>query len=183
MKKILSILTVLGKDRPGIIARVTGSLFRHGCNLEDISMTVLEGEFAMIMVVCLGTHAKAKLQAEFLLLQRRGELDFFWKDWKGKPTRHQTPSPNGRTYLIRAIGADRTGIVYKMSRLLAQKEINITDLNSRIVGTGKKTVYAMVLEADIPKKINIQKLQLALQGLARTLKIEISLSPFEKIEF
>ena len=48
--KILSVLTVIGKDRPGIIAKVTDVLYRTGCNLEDISMTVLEQEFAMMVI-------------------------------------------------------------------------------------------------------------------------------------
>ena len=47
MKKIL--ITISGKDKPGIIAKVSGVLFARGCNLEDISMTLLEGQFAMMM--------------------------------------------------------------------------------------------------------------------------------------
>ena len=50
MKRIL--LTISGKDKPGIIAKVTGILFARGCNLEDVSMTLLEGQFAMMMTVC-----------------------------------------------------------------------------------------------------------------------------------
>ena len=46
-----AILTVIGKDRPGIVANVTEILFEYGCNLEDASMTILEGEFAMIVVL------------------------------------------------------------------------------------------------------------------------------------
>jgi len=57
MKKL--ILTISGKDRPGIIAKVSGLLFRKGCNLEDISMTLLEGQFAMMMTVCVPDRDKA----------------------------------------------------------------------------------------------------------------------------
>ena len=46
-----SMLTVIGQDRPGIISQVTGCLFQTGCNLEDVSMTILEGQFAMILIV------------------------------------------------------------------------------------------------------------------------------------
>ena len=85
MKKSLAILTVLGKDRPGIIAGVTEALFRAGCNLEDISMTVLEGEFAMMMGVCLAPGANIRLNAAFRKLRGKGGLDFFWKELEGKP--------------------------------------------------------------------------------------------------
>ena len=46
-----AILTVLGNDQPGIIARVSGCLFAHQLNILDISQTVLSGYFTMVMVV------------------------------------------------------------------------------------------------------------------------------------
>ena len=46
------IITVIGKDRPGIIATVSGSLYRMNANILDITQTVLQDEFfTMIMVV------------------------------------------------------------------------------------------------------------------------------------
>jgi glycine cleavage system transcriptional repressor len=47
------VISAVGKDRPGIVAGVSKVLFEAGCNLEDSSMTILEGEFAMILVVSL----------------------------------------------------------------------------------------------------------------------------------
>ena len=44
-------VTAIGADRPGIVAAVTGVLMEHGCNLEDTSMTILRGHFAMMLVV------------------------------------------------------------------------------------------------------------------------------------
>ena len=182
MKKSLSILTVLGKDRAGIIAGVTEILFRRGCNLEDISMTVLEGEFAMMMVVCLKAGDKKKVEADLAKLQRNKGLDFFWKDLKGKRFRGEIRPKGVKTYFVSAIGADRTGIVFKVSRFLADRGVNITDLNSKILGSGGKTLYAMILEADIPAKLNIFKIEAALKRLAQSLKIEISLRPLERID-
>lgn len=46
-----AVVTVVGKDRAGIIARVTTLLSEEGVNVEDISQTVLQGFFAMIMLV------------------------------------------------------------------------------------------------------------------------------------
>lgn len=183
MKRSLSVLTVLGKDRPGIIAGVTGALFNAGCNLEDISMTVLEGEFAMIMVVCLAPEIKKKLKISFEKLGPKDGLDFFWKDLGGNPRRGNGQPQGTKTFLVSAIGRDRTGIVFKVSRLLSGFGINIRDLNSRILGKGAKTLYAMVLEADIPSRIKISKVGKSLKALERSLKIEITLRPFERIEF
>ena len=46
-----AVVTVSGFDRRGIIAKVSGYLFEHGVNIEDISQTVLGEQFAMIMKV------------------------------------------------------------------------------------------------------------------------------------
>ncbi len=183
MKKISSVLTVLGNDKPGIIAGVTKALFREGCNLEDISMTVLEGELAMIMVVSLDQKARGRLEKIFSDLCKKQGLDFFWKDLKKKKAGGPTHPQGSKTFLISAIGRDRTGIVYKISQVLARFRINITDLNSKILGKGTKSLYAMVLEADVPAGFKISKLEKAFKQLARFLKIEINVRPFERIEF
>ena len=46
----LHAITVLGHDRPGIIAETTGILGSLGLNLEDSSMTLLRGHFAMTLI-------------------------------------------------------------------------------------------------------------------------------------
>ena len=46
-----AIVTAMGKDRPGIIAAVCDTLSRHQINVMDISQTVLQEYFAMIMLV------------------------------------------------------------------------------------------------------------------------------------
>ncbi len=45
------ILTVIGKDKPGIIAAVSTMLAQADVNIEDISQTILQGNFTMIMMV------------------------------------------------------------------------------------------------------------------------------------
>lgn len=175
-------LTVLGKDRPGIIAGVTGILFRHGCNLEDVSMTILEGVFAMIMVVCLKREGKRKdIQRDLRAVEGASRLSFFWQDLKGRPRRGEKHLSNTTTYVVSAMGRDRTGIVYQTSRVLARHGLNITDLNCKIVGQGPRAIYAMVLEVDIPKKFSIPRLERDLANVARKLGIEIRLRPMERL--
>ena len=47
----LAAVTVIGGDRPGIVARVTKGLFELGCNLKDATSTILTGHFSMMLVV------------------------------------------------------------------------------------------------------------------------------------
>jgi ACT domain-containing protein len=63
-----AVLTVLGSDRSGIVAAVTGVLAQHNANILDISQTILQGIFTMTMLVDLGES-----DVEFLVLH--DELD------------------------------------------------------------------------------------------------------------
>ena len=48
------VLTVIGRDKPGIIAKVSGLLAQNSVNIEDISQTIIQSTFTMIMLVNLG---------------------------------------------------------------------------------------------------------------------------------
>jgi ACT domain-containing protein len=48
-----AVITVIGKDKPGIIAAVSALMAKNNVNIEDISQTVLQGNFTMIMLVSL----------------------------------------------------------------------------------------------------------------------------------
>ena len=50
-----AIITVLGSDRPGIVAAVAGALAEHEANILDISQTILQGIFTMTMLVDVGS--------------------------------------------------------------------------------------------------------------------------------
>jgi len=50
-----AVLTVIGKDKRGIIARVSGALYEVGANIEDVSQTVMRDYFVMIMMADLSS--------------------------------------------------------------------------------------------------------------------------------
>jgi ACT domain-containing protein len=53
-----AIITVVGSDKVGIIARVSAFLAERNINIEDISQTVLSGYFVMMMMVTLTASSK-----------------------------------------------------------------------------------------------------------------------------
>lgn len=59
MKKAL--VSVTGIDRPGIIAKVSTALFEMNINVLEISQTILDGYFTMLMIVDI-TAAQASFQ-------------------------------------------------------------------------------------------------------------------------
>lgn len=174
------LLVVTGNDRPGIIAGVSGVLYRAHCNLEDISMTVLEGAFAMIVVVTLRAGRKTLVDAALAQFGRSAKLSFDWK--KLNQARPPKQKKGTDLYLVSAVGKDRTGIVYEISRELSRRHLNIQDLNSRILGVGSRAVYAMVLEVLLPHRYPIESLKRSFAGIGRKLRIDVNLKPVDRLE-
>ncbi len=180
MQKI--VLSAIGKDQPGIVSHVTGILFRHGASIEDSSMTILEENFAMIMIVALPHRSPAAVfKQDFKKLERKLGLVVSITTPSQKP--HVGPSRSkGKPYIVTALGSDKPGIVYQVSKLLAGRRVNITDLNTKVIGReGNKNVYAMVLEVEIPPSVSPAGLQRELARLGKTIKVDITCHPIESL--
>ena len=174
--------TFIGKDRPGIIAGVTSALYKTGCNIEDTTMTILEGEFAMILIASVpNPEVERRLLRDFGTLRRKWGLNHFRKTLAPGLVRGEKHPANTKSYVVSVVGKDRTGIVYETSRLLAHSRLNITDLNSKILGEGKKAVFAMVLEVDIPKRFNLKRLDPAWKKLGKHLGVDVRVKPLERL--
>lgn len=175
-------LTFIGRDRPGIIAGITRALYESGCNIEDTTMTILEGQFAMILIATL-PHLKVekKLERAFAFLRKSWGLNYFQKTLPGDLVRGEKHPFGTKTFIVSVIGKDRTGIVYETSRILAEAKLNITDLNSKILGKGAKTVFAMILEVDIPKGFNWKRLEPRWKQLRKRLGVDVHIKPLERL--
>lgn len=179
-KKKRLILTALGKDRPGIVAEVSKVLFEAGCNIEDSSMTILEGEFAMILVISLTDRLDlAELDRKFEDVRTGLGLAVFLKSMTADEM-HRPVSENA-PFMISVYGTDRPGIVYRVANLLAGQNVNITDVNTRRMTEGESYLYVMMLEVEYPKAADPQALEAALNSLAGELNITITVHPIETI--
>ena len=184
MKKMISI-TVIGPDRPGIIAALTGAVYRAGGNLEDASMTILEGEFAMILIACLKNAAtERRLLRDLARLERFKKLTVMVKEIKRRLVRGEKHGRGTEPYVISVYGKDRAGIVYQVSKLLADQGLNITDLNSRIIGSGVKSLYTLILEVDLPTRPRfLAPLNKRFDLLAKKMGVAVTLKRLESVQF
>lgn len=66
-----AIITVLGSDRPGIVAAVAGALSEREANILDISQTILQGTFTMTMLVDLAGAEFSELKSTLDALAER----------------------------------------------------------------------------------------------------------------
>lgn len=180
MQKI--VISAIGKDKPGIVSGVTGILYRHGASIEDSSMSILEENFAMIMIVALPPKSSASaLTRDFKKLEKKLSLVISISIPKNKP--HVGSSrAKGMPYIVSVLGADKPGIVHRVSKLLADHMANITDLNTKVIGKeGTKNVYAMVLEIELPPAVSFPSLQRKLGRLGKAIKVDVTCRPVETL--
>lgn len=174
------IVTALGQDRPGIVAGVTKVLYDLGCNLEDSAMTRLEGEFAIMLIFStVKRRSPETLRRAFRALER-GKLAVHLRRLTRSETRR--PRARGVPYLISVYGADRPGIVYRVSSQLARAGVNITDVQthrSPASGARKRSLYVMLLEVEWPAKRSVSALSRQLKAVAKRLKVQVTLRPVE----
>lgn len=133
-------LTVVGKDRAGIVAHVTQALFECGANLGEASMLRLGGNFTiMLMVEFDGSRAQLSLQIE-PVVQSLG-LQAHIDEIKGALHHHVDPDVRITVY-----GADRAGIVAMVTSTLFEAGLDILNLDSDVAGTEQSPLYIMRIE-------------------------------------
>ncbi len=69
-----------------------------------------------------------------------------------------------------------------MARELARYRVNITDLNTQVVGAKDRPVYVMVLEVDIPENVDMKDLEREFDKIRKELSVSISVRPIESLE-
>lgn len=172
-------VTAVGADRPGIVAAVTGVFAQQGCNLEDSSMTILRGQFAMMLVVDAPAGVEAN-RLEAALAGPASDLDLVVTV---RPAPEPAPVPEstdeGFSWTVSVYGADHPGIVHGVASLLAARGVNIVDLSTRMVGTAASPVYTMVLEVSLSPGTDPQDFERALGAKAAELGVTCRLHPSE----
>lgn len=176
-KKFL--LTAFSKDRPGIVAEISQIIYENGCNLEDSAMANLAGEFAMIFLFSpwsAGDEVDLEgiLSTECRRLEREKGITAFIRPVA--PTQ-ATPAPDIYTKAIHVEGLDQAGIVYKVSRFLADNQINIRTLNSKVTSSPESgaAIYDMMLMVDIPEKIPVDIVEKGLNDVGDQLHVNITI--------
>ena len=165
----LHAITVLGHDRPGIIAETTSALAVLGLNIEDSTMTLLRGHFAMMLITD-GDAGSSELEAALAGLTVDGALSVTVREVPVEQGGHR-----GSSYLLSVHGGDRPGIVSSVVTEVARVGGNITDLTTRLTGE----LYVLLAECDLPDGVDVAALEGAIQAVATQLGVGATLRPVE----
>ena len=175
-KKFL--LTAFSKDRPGIVADLSRVIYENGYNLEESSMTNLAGEFAILLLFSTtvenGGDAQEKLSTECRRLERENGITAFIR-----PASMETPNKQSDfcTKTIHVEGLDQAGIVFKVSQFLADKNINISTLNTetRLSPQSGVALYSMKILVELPRQISIESIEDGLGQIGDQLNVDVSI--------
>jgi glycine cleavage system transcriptional repressor len=161
------VLALTGRDRPGIVAAVTGALLEHGLNLEDAEMAILRGHFAVMLVLQAPDGAdesalrarldrlKVSIPLEAVALTEVPALD----------------APQAEpSHAVSVYGADHPGIVNGVAQALATSGVNVVGLSTRIAGD----LYVMLLEVALPPELDESALRKLLAAVAAEQGVDIS---------
>ena len=169
------IISAVGRDRPGIVDRISGVVFQLGCNMEDSRMAILGGEFAVVVLVSGPTSQLEEVNQKVGELCRELELLVQFKATRLEP--EELPHPGRIPYELTAVALDHPGIVHKVTNLLVRHEVNVADLETRVTRAPNSgaPIFSLELEAQVPASLSIVTLRKALQELAEAENIDFNL--------
>lgn len=176
------LLTAAGPDRPGIVAEVTKMLFGLGCNLEDSAMTRLRGEFAILLLFSAPDSVKpADLESKVKALEKTGLM--LQLKPLGPSELRETGRP-GPLCLVTVYGADKPGIVFKVTELLAEKKFNVTDLSTHRTDPSQKGAaagYILYIEGEVAAPAAVAEIDKALQSLGKSIGVNVSIKTVDAV--
>ena len=172
MNKI--VISVLGQDRPGIIAAVTAILFKLDCNIENINQTILQSEFSGIFIV----STPSDISNDELCAQLAKGLSHMDLHVHVKPLEHKEKGLFGdrcEPFVITTIGPDRKGLVAGITAVIAKYGVNVTNLKAVFKGGDNPSDNIMIYEVDIPDDTDQNLLRAELRKKASELGLDISI--------
>lgn len=150
------VITALGADRPGIVDELSDVLTSRQLNIEDSRMSVLGGEFAILMLVSGSRDA-----IEDFISKTPGFEESLKMRLLAKKTRKQEGAQTLVPYTVEVVSIDHPGIVHDLANFFSKRQINIIDLDTErhpAAHTGTP-MFAMHMTIGIPADIPVSKLR------------------------
>lgn len=176
-----ALLTASGKDRPGIVAAITKVLLEKECNIEDSQMARLGPDFVCMLMI----RMPEGMLSEQLVRHLSGVVGEFGLRAHVQDLRPEEAGESRPDYLkhvIHVYGADRKGIVHSISRHLAERSVNITNLHTEVIPHAKP-LYVMMIEVEIPPFVDAGRLQDDLSSIGKEIEVVVSMKPKDDARF
>ncbi len=175
-KKNYLVISALGKDRPGIVDRLSGAILDQGCNVNDARMTVLGGEFAILLMVEGNWNTLAKLEDSLPALQRELDLTMIAKRTEGR-----VAGKDLLPYAVEVVALDHPGIVHNLASFFSRRNINIEDMITTTYAAAHTgtPMFSVHMSVGIPADLHIASLRDEFMDFCDSLNLDAVLEPIK----
>jgi glycine cleavage system transcriptional repressor len=174
MEKV--IISVVGHDRPGIVAALSSALLDLKCNIESVSQTILQSVFGAILIAAVPDGlAREKIQASLDTAVSRLSLDVTVKPFPADRPETHPPAQDSAPFVITTMGPDRKGLVAATTRVMADHGVNITNLRAVFKGGDNPLDNLVIYEVTIPGQVVLPDLYRELEKAAAGLDLQINI--------
>jgi glycine cleavage system regulatory protein len=164
------VMTVIGKDRPGLVESVASLVAQHGGNWLESRMCRLGGEFAGILRIEVEAGQEQALQRALNGLQAQGLSVVV------RPDRVEQAVTHPRLAALELVGQDRPGIVRQISSALARQGVNVEELATECGSApmSGETLFKARAKLFIPATCNAAELRRELERIAADLVVDLT---------
>ena len=174
MEKV--IISVVGHDRPGIVAALSSALFALDCNIESVSQTILQSVFGAILVVAAPDGLKGQeIEASLGKAVSHLHLDVAVRPFPVDETPGEIMPKDSDSFVITTMGPDRKGLVAATTKVMADHEVNITNLKAVFKGGDNPLDNLMIYEVTIPGQVTLSDLCRELEAATTGLGLQINI--------
>lgn len=170
------IVTFIGDDRPGLVEQLSAVIERNGGNWHESKLSQLGGKFAGLILVSLPADGGPSLESELSALASKGISVRVTATDNIAVEQNSAPAP-GRDITLTVIGPDRCGIVREISHALAQRQINVLEMDTDVQSApmSAEMIFSARIEAWIPAATDMDELAASLDEIAENMTLEIDL--------
>jgi len=168
----LLVLTVVGKDRPGLIRSLAKHIADYGGNWLESRMCRLGGEFAGILSVHVPKEKERALIKSLHALHSDGLTVIV------RPAETEQGEETTKSASLSLVGQDRPGILYQISAALARHNINVEELETECTSApmSGEMIFKAAAKLQIPESCILAAVRRELEKIGNELMVEISFS-------
>ncbi|MEE4243571.1 MAG: ACT domain-containing protein [Desulfopila sp.] len=169
------IISVMSKDRPGIIAEVTGAIFQLNGDLADLSQSILRGYLTMTLLAAFPEEVTPQdVHSAIAHVKSGNRYDVIVKSMNTPVDMAPTALP-AKTYIVTAQGENKSGLVYGISSFCFERNINILDLSTTLTDG----CYTMILQIDLSEIDSIKDLRQDLDKYAEKAGMHVMMQHYD----
>ena len=165
------VITFIGDDRPGLVEQLSKVIENNRGNWHESRLSQLGGKFAGLVLVSLPGDSGAALEADLKALSATG------LSVRVTPTSEVATPADGRAITLTVIGPDRLGIVREIARVLAERKINVVEMDSQVTSApmSAEMIFHARIDAQIPMATDMDDLHDTLEEISNHMTLEIEL--------